>query len=72
MILDSSNALDFIANIVTEALISIWNLIKFCMDLPLTLITLFNSFPLFFRLGFSVIFTMIILALVVRIKSYLI
>ena len=57
-------------NFITDSFSAIINFINFIASLPNLIVTMFLTFPAFIRIGFEVIFSMLLIALTVRIYRY--
>lgn len=55
---------------IGDSISTIIQFIDFIGKLPSLILNLFNSFPGFIRIGMSVIFSMLVVAMIVRIISY--
>ena len=61
-----------IVSYVTDSIATILAYFKFIIDLPGLFMTMLYTFPPFFRVGVSFILLILTIALVIKIKSYIV
>lgn len=64
--------MDYIISWLSDSLSNVIDFLKFLISLPVYLLQIIVTFPPFYRTGFLLILTILVIAVVVRIKKYFI
>lgn len=61
----------FLGNFILSSLSSIFDLVRFLVTLPTLFFSFIVGLPAFYVLGFSVLFTFIVIVVIIKVKSSL-
>ena len=71
MVLSLTEALSTVISFLLSSVGSILSYLKLLIDLPILFLTMLGTFPTFFTIGFTLILTMLVIVVFVKVKSYL-